>query len=416
MQVIAVDTAPYVDAGAGATCELALAIATGIAYLRAGEAAGAAPADVAAGLEFTLVAGADQFLEIAKMRATRRLWATVLGHCGVEPQARRSPTYARTSPRMVSSLDPWVNLLRATPAAFAAGVGGADGVTVLPFDGAVGEGLGEPGPLGRRMARNTQLVLLEEASLARVADPAGGSWYVEALTDEVARTAWAELQEIERQGGVLAALSSGAVAERLAAATERRHRGLARRQTTLTGVNTFPLLGDDGLERAGSPYPDTAAPALGDGPRLLASRDAAVFEQLRAKAATLGEPRILLACMGPLAAHVSIALWAKSLFEAGGIATIASGSQPDDAALAALVGEHAVSAAAVCPGRGVDADAQARLVAALRDTGAKAVYVAGTTDEQAQAAGADAGVRDGIDMVAALDALLDRLSSVGQAA
>ena len=234
VQALAADTTAYVDAGADATFELALALATGIAYLRAGELAEIAPEVVAAGLEFTLVAGPDQFLEIAKLRAVRRLWATVLQHCGVSLAERRSPVYVRTSWRMISALDPWNNLLRATTAAFAAGVGGADGVTVLPFD----EPVDEPGPLGRRMARNTQLVLIEEAFLGRVADPGGGSWYVESLTDQLAQSAWSMLQELEREGGIIPAVASGKVAERLEAATADRHQAHARRKRVLTGVNT----------------------------------------------------------------------------------------------------------------------------------------------------------------------------------
>lgn len=410
VQLLAVDTGTYVEGGAGATLELALALATALAYLRAAEAAGVNPASLARRLEFTLLAGPDQFLEIAKFRAVRRLWGAVLEHCGVEPEERSSRTYARTSRRMVSSLDPWVNMLRATTAAFAAGVGGADGVTVLPFDEATGETLGAPGPLGRRMARNTQLVLLEESSLYRVADPAGGSWYVEALTDEVARRAWDEFQALERGGGIVPALCSGALPERLAADTERRHDELARRQRILTGVNTFPLLGDDGLERdataaSAEPTSSAAVPAV---------RDAAAFEHLRARATALAdrdsEPSVFLACMGPLAAHVAIAQWAKSFFESGGVKTIASGPQQDEAAQAALLTEHGLSVAVLCPGRGVQADAQASLAASLREAGAQTVYLAGAGADAAQAVGADVAVADGVDMVAVLSDLLDRLS------
>lgn len=404
-QLLAVDTGTYVDAGAGASLELALALATAVSYLRAADAAGIDPAKLAPRLEFTLVAGPDQFLEIAKLRAARRLWSTVLEHCGVQPSLRRSPMYARTSRRMVSSLDPWVNLLRATTAAFAAGIGGADGVTVLPFDEAVGEGAGPPGPLGRRLARNTQLILLEEASLGRVADPAGGCWYVEALTDAIARAAWAQLQALERDGGIVAALCSGSLAERLAAETDRRHDELAHRRRLQTGVNAFPLLGDDGLQRDATAVP--AQPGA-----LPAVRDAAAFEHLRARATALAkdgiEPAVYLACIGPLSAHVAIAQWAKSFFESGGVRTIASGAQADDAAHAALLSEHKLSVAVLCPGRGVEPNAQASLAAALRQAGAQTVYLAGADADAARTVGADVAVSDGVDMVAVLGDLLDR--------
>jgi methylmalonyl-CoA mutase len=410
VHVFGVDTAPYVYAGASPSFELALATATAIAYLRAGDAEGIAPSDLAAGLEFTLVCGPDQFLEIAKLRAARRLWAAALEHCGVAPGARRSRTYARTSRRMVSSLDPWVNLLRATAAAFAGGIGGADGLTVLAFDEAVGESIGEPGPLGRRIARNTQHVLIEEASLHRVTDPAGGSWYVESLTDEIARKAWAELQAIERSGGIVEALRQGMIHEQLADSSGRRHDEISRRERALTGVNTFPLLGDDGLARSEPRHPDSGG-VEGDG--LMAARDAAAFEHLRARATALAAggrpPEILLACMGPVSAHVDLALWAKGFFEAGGIATISSGPQPDNAAQAVLLREHGLNAAVLCPGRGAQPEAQTALVSALRDAGALTVYVAGGDDQSAAGVGADRAVCEGVNMVAVLNDALDRI-------
>jgi methylmalonyl-CoA mutase len=318
---------------------------------------------------------------------------------------------------MVSALDPWVNLLRATSAAFAAAVAGADGITVLPFDEPVLPP-GEPsGPLGRRMARNTQLVLLEEASLHRVSDPAGGSWYVESLTDQLARAAWAELQAIERAGGVTQALRSGDVTQRVTAETARRHDDLARRRRSLTGVNMFPLLGDDGLERAGvggqAEALDAVPETVSEDGMLPPVRDAAQFEALRAHAVRIAaerhqEPTILLACLGPLSAHVTVALWAKSFFEAGGVTTLPSGVQPDAAAQASLLSEHGLHVAAVCPGRDASPGLQHDVVQALRDAGARIVYVAGASQDAAVAAGADTGVRDGVDMVRVLGELLDR--------
>ncbi|HET9123540.1 MAG TPA: methylmalonyl-CoA mutase family protein, partial [Solirubrobacteraceae bacterium] len=370
-----------------------------------------------AGLEFTLTAGPDQFLEIAKLRAARRLWANVLRHCGVAPPERRSAIHVRTSRRMVSALDPWVNLLRATSAAFAAAVAGADGITVLPFDEPVLTPGEPPGPLGRRMARNTQLVLLEEASLHRVADPAGGSWYVEALTDQLARAAWSEMQEIERRGGIAAALRSGEITHRVSEATGRRHDELARRRRWMTGVNMFPLLGDDGLERAGvaseAQALEAVPEALPEGEMLLAVRDGAEFEALRTRALRIAaergsEPTILLACLGPLAAHVNVAQWARSFFEAGGVRTVPSGVQPDSAAQAALLDAHGLTVAVVCAAPQAESGVQRELVEALRGGGARMVYAAGADREAARAAGADEGVRDGIDMVAALGQLLDR--------
>jgi methylmalonyl-CoA mutase len=396
VRVLAVDTAPYVDAGLGTTLEIALALAAGIGYLRAGERVGIGAHTLAASLEFTLTVGPDQFLEIAKLRAFRRLWAAALKHCGVAPQQRRSAVYTVTSRRMASSLDPWVNLLRATTAAFAAGVGGADGVTVLAFDEPIVGTAGSPGSLGRRVARNTQLVLMEEASLHRVADPAGGAWYVESLTNELATCAWSEMREIERAGGVASAIASGTISARASEAMRERHELLSRRRRLMTGVNAFPLLGDDGFERA--PATDSGRPAQ----PLAPVRDAAQFEALRARAEILTSsagrrPTVLLACVGSVSDHLAVQLWAKSFFEAGGIEAV---SQLEDHI---LLGE--ATDAAVCAGTGAD---PVPAVAKLRTAGAKNIYLVGATETEATAAGADIGVRDGVDMVAVLGALLDR--------
>lgn len=249
VRALAVDTRAYVNAGATPVRELAIAITTGVAYLRAAEDAGLDPARAASQLEFTLSVGTNQFGEIAKFRAFRRLWARVLELSGVPEEGRRSFLLARTSDRMLAGIDPWSNMLRATTAGFAAAVGGAEGLTVTPFDTVVANAVGAaaPGGLGRRIARNTQLVLQEESGLRRVADPAGGSWYVESLTDAMAREAWSTITAIEGAGGALAHLTDGSWADDLAAQADRRRGELARRGREMTGVNVFPLLTDDGV-------------------------------------------------------------------------------------------------------------------------------------------------------------------------
>lgn len=473
VRALSIDTRAYVDAGASAATELAMAVATGAAYLRACAAAGLDVGRAARQIEFTLTVGPDQFLEIAKLRAVRRMWARVLEASGVAPEGRVSAVYARTTRRMLSAVDPWVNLLRGTTATFAAAVGGADGVTVTPFDAIAAPG-STPGPLGRRMARNTQLVLHEESALGGVADPAGGSWYVESLTDALARAAWERLREIEREGGALAVLRSGSLAAELAQASGTRDDELARRARQLTGVNEFPLLGDDGLEprppvdrealaridaarlaerttspalerlrlsapgrrlrtaatlaAAGARIDELAAALAGDerpgagAARLVSDaplplprhRDAEPFERLRARAeahaAATGEaPRVYLACLGPLAAHVAVATWARSFFEVGGILAVPSGAHPDRAALVEAFRADGAGVAVVCAGRKEEPEAVAAAVAALRDAGAQAVYLAAADPAAAQAAGADEAVAGGIDMVAALTGALRRL-------
>ena len=175
--------------------ELAYVLAVAVAYLRALESGGVALDQARRMIFFRLSADADQFLTIAKFRALRKLWARVEEACGLAPV----PAFvsAETAWRMMTRRDPHVNMLRTTIAAFSAGIGGADAVTVLPFTAA----LGLPDRFARRIARNSQLLLLEESNLAKVSDPAAGSGGFEALTEQLCTAAWALFQEIERAGG-----------------------------------------------------------------------------------------------------------------------------------------------------------------------------------------------------------------------
>ena len=185
-------------------------------------------------LSFLLVADADEFLSVAKFRALRRLWARVEEACGLAPKPIR--LHAETAWRMTTRRDPWVNLLRTTVAAFSAGIGGADAVTVLPFTTA----LGLPDAFARRLARNTQLILLEEANLWRVADPAAGAGGFEALTDALCEKAWALFQEIEREGGIVESLARGSLQARIAAVRAAREKAVATRKEPITGTSEFP--------------------------------------------------------------------------------------------------------------------------------------------------------------------------------
>jgi methylmalonyl-CoA mutase len=254
---------------------------------------------------------------------------------------------------MTTRRDPWVNMLRTTVACFAAGVGGADVVTVQPFDAA----LGLPDAFSRRIARNTQSLLVEEGSLARVLDPAGGSWYVESLTDSLAHAAWDLFTEIERAGGLAAALGAGLVAERIGSAWAARAERLAHRADAITGVSEFPNLGEQLPRR--EPAADVRPAGPGGLPRV---RAAAPFEQLRDRADAAPErPRVVLATIGPPARHTARATFAANLFQAGGVATPASdgASSLDGATVACLCGtdrdygEHAAALAADLRAAGV---------------------------------------------------------------
>lgn len=248
LRALTVDALPYHEAGGSAAQELGSSLATGVAYLRELTGAGLSVEQAAAQLEFRYAATADQFLTIAKLRAARRLWARVAEVCGA-PGGQVQ--HAVTSPVMMSRRDPWVNMLRATVATLAAGVGGAESVTVLPFDHA----LGLPDAFARRIARNTSTILVEESHLARVIDPAGGSWYVERLTDELAHAGWEFFQRIEQEGGRAAALRSGRVGEELAATWAARSAKLAKRREPVTGVSEFPHLAERTVAREPAPEP-----------------------------------------------------------------------------------------------------------------------------------------------------------------
>ncbi|HEY0934927.1 MAG TPA: methylmalonyl-CoA mutase subunit beta, partial [Trebonia sp.] len=306
VRALTVDALPYHEAGASTVQELGLSLSTAAAYLRELTRAGLTADQAAGQLEFRYAAGADQFLTIAKLRAARRLWSRVTEVCGAGTAAAAQRQHAVTSAVMMTERDPWVNMLRTTVACLGAAVGGAEAITVLPFDSA----LGLPDHFARRIARNTQAILLDETNLARVVDPAGGSWYVERLTDQLARGAWAWFQEIERAGGQHAALGGGLVAERIARNWAKREVNLARRREPVTGVSEFPDLGERPVVR------DPAPARPGGGlPRV---RRSAAFEALRSRsdailAETGARPEIVLAALGPAAVHTARSSFAANL-------------------------------------------------------------------------------------------------------
>src|ERR1700716_930060 len=230
------DGRPVHDAGGSEGQELAFALAVAVAYLRMLEAGGIELDIARNALSFGLSADADQFLTMAKFRALRLLWARIEQACGRPPQ----PAFiaADTAWRMLTQRDPYVNMLRATMATFSAGLGGADSITVLPHTLA----LGLPDAFARRAARNTQLVLLEESNLAKVADPAAGSGGIETLTRQLGEASWALFQEIEKAGGMFTALEQNLIQNKVATTRSLREANIAKRKEVLTGASEFPNL------------------------------------------------------------------------------------------------------------------------------------------------------------------------------
>ncbi len=232
---IALSTAVYHDAGANAVQELALAIAAGVAYLRALNERGCTVESITTKLHFFLNIGENFFLEIAKFRAFRSLWAQVLRALGLENACQRLHVHARSGRRNKSRLDAHVNLLRLTTEALSAAIGGVDSIQLAPFD----QPQGRSDEFSRRLSRNIQLILQEELRLVQLIDPAGGAWHGEKLTDQLARAAWSRFQAIEAAGGLIASLRSGAIQAEIEAVAARRRRDLASGDAVLVGVNRY---------------------------------------------------------------------------------------------------------------------------------------------------------------------------------
>lgn len=238
------------EAGGGQALELAVAIAAAVAYAKALVRAGLSIDAALRGLVLGLSSDADYFVGIAKLRAARILWDRVARACGAPMPARIE---ARSSQRMLTAKDPWTNMLRLTSAAFGAAVGGADAVVL----GAFTDALGRPTAFARRQSRNAQLVLMEEAHLGRVADPAAGAGYLEDLTRKLAEAAWSRFQTIEAAGGLIAALASGEIAKEVATAQAARE---AAGEPRILGVTVFPPTAETEVEV------DRAEPSPVEGP------------------------------------------------------------------------------------------------------------------------------------------------------
>jgi methylmalonyl-CoA mutase len=372
------------NAGGSEVQELAYALSVAAAYWRALEAGGVALEDARRMIFFRLSADADQFMTMAKFRALRKLWARVEEASGLAPQ----PAFiaAETAWRMMTQRDPYVNMLRVTIATFAAGLGGANAVTVLPFTSA----LGLPDAFARRVARNTQLILLEESNLAKVSDPAAGSGGIEELTDQLCRAAWMLFQDIEKAGGAAEALASGLIQSKVAETRAAHEKAIATRKDPLTGISEFAHLSENSIKVLQA-TPQVALASLANA--LPSIRLAEPFEKLRdasdAMLKTTGQrPKVFLATLGKPADFVARATFARNFFEAGGIEAVEfSGGD--------LTGAFKASGAAfacLCSSDDVYATEAVEAAQALSAAGAEHIYLAGRPGELAEAFG-KAGIR-----------------------
>jgi methylmalonyl-CoA mutase len=424
VRAIVVDALPFHEAGGTDAQELGCALAAGLEYLRAMRTAGLSADAAFWQLEFRYAATADQFATIAKLRAARRAWARVAQQCGVASAAAGQWQHAVSSWPMLTRRDPWNNILRATLACFAAGAGGADAITVAPFDAAIGQ----PDQLARRVARNVHALLVEESHVSQVIDPAGGSWYVEDLTEQLAVKAWAHFQDIERLGGLRAALTSGFIARQLTGSREARRDALARRREAVTGVSEFPLVGEALLRRpaatrpaggtggrgewgAGTPHArgrgewGAGAPHASGLPRIRWSQ---WHEELRDRAdayarATGSPPTLTLALLDASRASVARAERVGALLGPAGIATVTVGAATDDGAAA---GPAAV--VVVCGSPDAAADEVLAAVGTARAREASTVVVAAGHPE-APVPGAAERITDDMDTLAFCERILDAL-------
>lgn len=426
------------QAGGSAVEELGFTLAAAVSYWRALANSGV-PADRAAGLiDFVHAADTDLFLTIAKFRAARLLWARALEAAGVS--ASQSEFIAEMSYRVLTERDPNVNILRGTAAAFGAGIGGADGVLVLPYDAASGE----TASFARRLARNTSHILQHESHLHEVSDAAAGSAYVDDLTSRLCAASWELFREVEASGGLLDYLAAGRAAARLAGPRAAREAAVAKRKQRITGVSAYPDLSEsldgtspdatvfepdvfvadssapppprasrgerfaalvaaaaagasiDDLERACRTVYEPAAPVA-----VLGLRAAEPFEELRrASDAALvrvgSRPPVFLALLGSPEDYRSRAAWAQSFFATGGVQAIVpdTGFTRLDDLVAAFRASPAPVACLCSSDRGYAALPGA--VRALREANAMFIYLAGPSSALASLAADD---RRGVDRI-----------------
>jgi methylmalonyl-CoA mutase len=401
------------DAAGSEAQELAFVLATGAAYLRLLEASGFVLEEARRRISFLIAADADEFLSIAKFRALRKLWARAEEACGLAP--RPACVAAETAWRMMTKRDPYVNMLRTTIAITAAGIGGAESITVLPHTAA----LGLPDAFARRVARNAQLILLEESNLFRVADPAAGSGALEDLTQKLCADAWTLFQEIETVGGAAAAVEQGFLQNKIAVTRAARQAAVARRKDALTGTSDYPNL--DEMPVAVVDVPRVSAPPLSSKiafegfPQI---RLAEPFEALRDAsdrmlAKTGARPKVFLANLGKLSDFTARATFAKNFYEAGGIEAVTNDGIKDLPAIVAAFNTSGAKITCLCSSdKGYEKEA-VDAAKALTNAGA-IVHLAGRPGEN-EASWRQAGVKAfifvGCDVLSTLQAAHDILGA-----
>ncbi|QRG70139.1 methylmalonyl-CoA mutase family protein [Brevibacillus choshinensis] len=451
LKTILVQGHPYHDAGAHSVQELAYALATGVEYVQAMLERGLSIEDIAPRMQFAFSVGSHVFMEIAKIRAARMLWAAIMDSYGGSEAAQKMTIHARTSAWTKTVLDPNVNMLRATTEAFSAVVAGVDSLHVSAFD----EAIRPANEFSRRIARNTQIILEKEAHLAKVADPAGGSWYVEKLTDELAEKVWELFLQVEEQGGMRKALESGIPQSQIEEVAVKKAANVAQRKTRVVGTNMYAnalehpeavsklavepetrlaaleaylakhdrnkvssmlealsVEQDERMEKAIQAV--LAGATLGELTKVLLPEDqertcakplrrhrlAEPFETLRQRAVqyeakTGHKPKVFLVNMGPVSKHKARADFAAEFFTVGGFEVLRSDpfASSDEAALAVIASKAPI--AVICSDDGSYPEIVPALAQAIkRGNPEMTLLLAGLPDEEQFASYKNVGLDD----------------------
>ena len=412
-KIISVSGHPYHNAGASDAEELAAMLATLVAYMRALEQAGISPADAISMMAVTLAADAELFNTVAKFRAARRLITQIADACGCPDAARDVTLKAQTSERMMTRLDPWVNMLRTTAACTGAALGGAQEITVLPFTWS----LGQPDKFARRMARNCQIVLMEEAALGTVIDPTGGSAYADYLTDQLAQKSWEIFQKTEKSGGMFKALQSGIIQSAIAETHQARAKNVALGKAEITGVSSFPNLKEAPVKVTPHQMPAAIEDEAITVEPLPMRRESEPFELLRdaadAYATKNGDlPALFLANLGVLTDFNARANWASSFFSTGGLQAITNPGFKDHDALIEAFKNSPSNIACICSSDPIYLAEAEDIARKLKSAGAAYVYLAGRAGEKRddyQAAGIDSFIHMGVNILDTLKDAHDRM-------